>query len=432
MYGQTSIYDCANYNQLLSNMAKDYETNCMNHVSTNINRWVFKWYKAKMWKNFPNLKVPELRALWKGNTEEDDAKGERSVYLKSVIANYQMDLGEDADFKKWWEYIPLMWFLQKRLCKTKKEKSFTLVPITNYGIRHIRLDTDALYYLCSRAGLTEGLNMKAFKTTSAIQWKRFFPEIKETANKFFAFGLTTDGIACSYYYQKRFTHRPRVINAYGFDEDGVYHPIEMAGRKLIGYDPGRIDIFTAVVGASREEEKIIKMSRREYYMMTGMTKNLRDRNRWTKNAPDINRMNTSTPPKRVSSAVLFTRHCHYAIDHLGVLVDFYGASRFTRQKFKTYMGKQKTWNEIADRLTGGDRRVVIAFGNGSFPHNSAGGASTPLKRLFWELRKRCIVRLIDEYRTSVTCSLCEGILPKKSRFWQVKVCVICEQRRTAR
>ncbi|KAJ3292996.1 hypothetical protein HK104_004841 [Borealophlyctis nickersoniae] len=421
LYNQISQYDCRCYAQLISNMAKDYEVNCMNHVSTNVNKWVFKWYRSKMLKHFPNLKASDLKDLWKGDSEGDDAVGERSMYLKTTIESYGVALGEEADYKRWWEYIPLMWYLQKRLCKTEKEKSFTLVPITNYGIRHIRIDTDALYYLSSRAGLTDNLSLKQFRASAKEQWERLFPDIKETKNKFFAFGVTTDGVACSYYYQKRIVRRSKVVNAYGFDEEGIYHPIHVTGRKIVGYDPGRIDAFTAVHGDSPEDERVTRLSRREYYMMTGMTKRRWERDRWTKKREDITTINATTPPKRVPSVTQFLDHCHHVAQHLDTLVDFYGSPRFTRQKFKTYVGKQKAFDEISKRLTGGDRRVIIAFGNGSFPHNSRGGDSTPLRRLFWELRRRCTVRLVDEYRTSITCSLCEGDLPKRSRLWQVKV-----------
>jgi len=68
-------------------------------------------------------------------------------------------------------------------------------------------------------------------------------------------------------------------------------------------------------------------------------------------------------------------------------------------KWKTYINKQKAYDEICSRITNNDKRTVIAFRNGGFSSTSRGHASGPVKQLLWELRKRCQVRIVDEYRT---------------------------------
>ncbi|KAI9007125.1 hypothetical protein BC832DRAFT_430388 [Gaertneriomyces semiglobifer] len=108
--------------------------------------------------------------------------------------------------------------------------------------------------------------------------------------------------------------------------------------------------------------------------------------------------------------------------YLPRLREFFGARRITRHKFKAYMGKQHVWNVVAQRLAGdraAQRNFVIAMGNAKFQHNSPGGPSSPLRRMVKELRRRCMVRMIDVFRTSITCSKCDDELPKKTRLWQV-------------
>ena len=46
----------------------------------------------------------------------------------------------------------------------------------------------------------------------------------------------------------------------------------------------------------------------------------------------------------------------------------------------------------------------------------------PVKQLMWELRKRCRVKIIDEFRTSKICSKCEGLFCKPQRFWALRTC----------
>ncbi|CAG8730214.1 9394_t:CDS:2, partial [Gigaspora rosea] len=48
--------------------------------------------------------------------------------------------------------------------------------------------------------------------------------------------------------------------------------------------------------------------------------------------------------------------------------------------------------------------------------------SGPIKGLYRELKRRLgkRVRLVDEYRTSIICSTCNGRMDKRSRFWSLK------------
>jgi hypothetical protein len=130
-----------------------------------------------------------------------------------------------------------------------------------------------------------------------------------------------------------------------------------------------------------------------------------------------------TPSTRVVTCEQFSMHLNYVQENMETILNFYTTARFSRQKLKSYIGKQKTWKKITQRITMNKDNPVIAFGSGTFKHNSRGLPTTPLKRIYTELKKnRVKVRLIDEFRTSITCSHCEGELPKETRYWQVKVC----------
>ncbi|KAI3635053.1 hypothetical protein MIR68_006619 [Amoeboaphelidium protococcarum] len=68
-----------------------------------------------------------------------------------------------------------------------------------------------------------------------------------------------------------------------------------------------------------------------------------------------------------------------------------------------------------------DHNTIIAYDAGNFDTASPGYPATPNKRLFYELKKRCRVRLVPEYRTSQRCSNCECELVQ-SRVWRIKHC----------
>jgi hypothetical protein len=54
----------------------------------------------------------------------------------------------------------------------------------------------------------------------------------------------------------------------------------------------------------------------------------------------------------------------------------------------------------------------IAYGAGKSDCSSKGHASTPNRHMFKELKKRCRVRLVSEYRTSQVCFNCHSQLEK--------------------
>ena len=117
-----------------------------------------------------------------------------------------------------------------------------------------------------------------------------------------------------------------------------------------------------------------------------------------------------------------TSHIFFNINRLflNFMVKENGLSRM--RWWKTHINKQKAYDEICRRITNNDKRTVIAFGNGGFSSTSRGHASGPVKQFLWELRKRCRVRIVDEYRTSKICSLRNERFHAHQKFWSVRLC----------
>ena len=99
------------------------------------------------------------------------------------------------------------------------------------------------------------------------------------------------------------------------------------------------------------------------------------------------------------------------------ILSFYGQKKQKRWRWKSYINKQKTFDKLCNRITGGNPRTVVAFGDGRFSSTSRGHAPGPVNELYTQLRRRrCRVRKVDEFRTSIVCSLCD------SRLYGLKVC----------
>ncbi|KAJ3151440.1 hypothetical protein HDU86_006140, partial [Geranomyces michiganensis] len=99
----------------------------------------------------------------------------------------------------------------------------------------------------------------------------------------------SDGISISYHFVKRHIHQPATVDNYGFDihrnalGNRSFHPINLHGCTIIGVDPGRSSIFTAVPMQDHWnlEEGEIKvkprlMTRGEYYHLCGHTKRTKE------------------------------------------------------------------------------------------------------------------------------------------------------------
>lgn len=200
----------------------------------------------------------------------------------------------------------------------------------------------------------------------------------------------------------------------GFDDEGAYHSLEIREEDdVVGMDVGRIDIFTAARG--NEPEDLSSCSKKEYYQRAGFDHRRKTTTRWIKNAPAIKDIESNMPTPETTSLDNFCQHLQYALQHMVQLVDFYGETRWKRLRWKTYIAKEKAWDVMVKRITWGNPRTIVALGDFCRP-NTIGISKTPIKELRKGLKGRCRLRLIDEFRTSITCSKCDGELPKNTRF----------------
>ncbi|KAI8820522.1 uncharacterized protein EV422DRAFT_567950 [Fimicolochytrium jonesii] len=254
----------------------------------------------------------------------------------------------------------------------------------------------------------------------------------KTRQRRFAFRFSTDGLAASVggrrakrdaeRYRKGGYNVATELDDYGFDEEGNHHALDVReDDPVVGLDPGRIDIFAVVDGD--EKGRVKGCSKKDYYQRAAFDHGRKHREKWHKNHPAIKQINGSMPTAKTASVVSFCRHLHHALKHMLTLIDFYGQRRWKRLRWKSHIAKEKAWDVLVKRITQNNPRTIVAFGNGQFALNSRGHASTPTKALGQRLRGKCRLRKIDEYRTSVTCSLCDGELPRKTTFWQVKTYV---------
>jgi hypothetical protein len=125
---------------------------------------------------------------------------------------------------------------------------------------------------------------------------------------------------------------------------------------------------------------------------------------------------------------------------------FYGSRAATRRRFDLDMRKQKAMDVVSNRLlkpVDPSKRVVLAYGNASFGGSGIKGiAPGPVKIIKDHIMRKHgeVLVLIDEYRTSQTCSRClSGPLATVSchgrdrvnrNAWGLKLCKSCGELRS--
>ena len=111
------------------------------------------------------------------------------------------------------------------------------------------------------------------------------------------------------------------------------------------------------------------------------------------------------PTSKATSKAAFISHCRYSCRNHPVLHDFYGAVRFRNLNFSNYTGKQRALSKLCLQIINQAKdwyylNIVVAFGGGRFSSSSRGQASGPIKQLFHQLRRRCVTKYVNEFRTS--------------------------------
>ena len=465
--------------QCISNAAKAYATNCQNHVMVNwegrMQRWWNRELKARLPFLYANHRKRISRAFLDGQTEppafrsfndhQDHQISEAYGYLsqqckETILVNVTLPLDHDANASTWWILLPSLWRLLQ-IFERDNQSGFTMLPIMGATAKYVYLDTTAFHDLLRAAEIRDvPRDVKVFRNQVSDTLSDLPPEDDQyprpsfpnssicdhwwawafkvekittdadwmggthsnTGSRRFALYISTDGLSASVQVRiARPTWVPPAVDWYGFDEEGVYHPLDIRDEdRIVALDPGRISPFTGIYGDSSEDK--ISCTKLEYRQRAGFTRAQRVRDRWLKNSPTIQRINTRMPIAKTSATAIFRAHVRYALLHRDQLCAFYGTQRWLRLRWKCHIAKEKMWEVMVRRITDGDPRTIVALGDASFAHNSRGHSSTPTKELQKRLIGRCRLRMIDEYRTSITCSKCEGTLPKRTRYWQVKVC----------
>ncbi|DBA75118.1 TPA: hypothetical protein ACH3X1_010440 [Trebouxia sp. C0004] len=158
--------------------------------------------------------------------------------------------------------------------------------------------------------------------------------------------------------------------------------------RIVGLDPGRKALFTAVVHSQQAADSLHggHLSRN----------------------PALDAALKATPTAKVASSAQFLQHIRHRMQHTTAAQAHYGDSRHRQLRWRSFIKRQQAYSAICKTISGGSSDTVVAYGDAKFSSSCCkGNPSTPTVSLRRKLGNCCQVYDTDEFHTSKLCCACK-------------------------
>ncbi|KAI3652982.1 hypothetical protein MP228_002407 [Amoeboaphelidium protococcarum] len=472
--------DMRGYSNMVTALASAHNDDCARHISTNLPSRLKQWLRHKFRKHLgfcleeddvctlavyvlalidPPEDIEEMPP-YPAEIIDNCGDGELVVYYMDyyetrarqyILCNLPMDKASLQN--NWHLYLKSMW----RILRTFENNHqmyeeeyllnnegpllnvYALLPLNGFTQKHILITSNVLKEICVAANLPDVRQMDVHAL-----WSQCFKlnKVSTTGNqrRRFGYSITSDGVGCSASVLRPAYPAPPA-SRYGFAFDGTgYQPLDVNNEtRVIGIDVNRGVLLAASCGL---DDRIADVPTDQTPFADGThelvytTARWREENgekfgekkkaEWNEIAPEVVNAMAQIPSAKSTSFLGIIQHLQYVLQHRDAFTGFYRPEMWRKLRRKLFSKRQRAYDNLARMLTlrqdgQFDHNTIIAYGAGNFDTASPGYPATPNKRLFYELKKRCRVRLVPEYRTSQRCSNCEFELGQ-SRVWRIKHC----------
>ena len=184
-------------------------------------------------------------------------------------------------------------------------------------------------------------------------------------------------------------------------------------HRVIGNDPGRVNLFYGAEKLENNSFKYYKLSRKQFYHESGVYKARTNSEKWNSKIQHSLDLLSFTDKKALSKKE-FLKYTKVVLDNYETFWSHFCQKKWSRQRFKLYSGKQKCYanffNSLKDETS--NKELVIAYGDAGFASTCKNEVSAPTTKIKTECRKRFKTVLIDEFRTSKIHSRTDTLLLK--------------------
>lgn len=317
--------------------------------------------------------------------------------------------------------------------------------------------TRAVYLLCRllmAAGipnvpsLTSGTGAKEFIRQQESWWSQFtdcinFSKRSQQSRRRFNFQVQTDGISVSVLMfqpfaepltqpntaapppppapnRKRKRQQQGSRAAAGEWVQGLPNRHLVQPARIVGLDPGRKALFTAVVHSQQAADGLqagrpcehrydsLSWSCSRWQEAAGIKYRLLKTELWISRKPGLNAALLATPTAKVASSAQFLHHIRHRMQHTAAAQTHFGDRRHRQLRWRSFIKRQQAYTAICKEISGGSKETVVAYGDAKFSSSCCkGNPSTPTVSLRRKLGHCCQVYDTDEFRTSKLCCACK-------------------------
>ena len=190
--------------------------------------------------------------------------------------------------------------------------------------------------------------------------------------------------------------------------------------RIVGLDPGRKALFTAVVHSQQAADGLqgVRPCEHKYNTLSwscsrwqeaaGIKYRLAKTSLWINRESDLNAALLATPTAKVASSARFLHHVRHRMQHTAAAQAHFGDRRHRQLRWRSFIKQQQAYSAICKEISGGSRDTVVAYGDAKFSSSCCKGhPSTPTVSLRRKLGYCCQVYDTDEFRTSKLCCACK-------------------------
>lgn len=367
-------------------------------------------------------------------------------HVKMVLSGEFYDERLGVWFIKDWKtkdnlfgYIPMLFRIQEALFNNANVKSFIVIPQLKAKAHHVLYTNSGLHEFYQRNRVVLGLpSMKRaeFMATKREQWQRFFDITRfENANNTFRC-ISTNSVKVCVLMNRKVVE---VTTASPRDPGIAGHFINIDGNQLqhnvpnydniMGGDPGIRLIIGGVRYAVKEERpyEIVKEKSINLHHDAGYFSRKRKFGNYmaggdmVEDEARIHRLQYYDARGIHISCMShdYTAYVNYKVEFMTKRLSLYTQNKAIRLEFDSYIRYHQATTQLVNRLCPPGQRTLMFLG-GSFQPADApikGYIKPGQQRLLNKLVNcpRVTVKLVDEFRTSITCSSCHSQLEKRSR-----------------
>ncbi|KAL3147188.1 hypothetical protein ABBQ32_002690 [Trebouxia sp. C0010 RCD-2024] len=337
-------------------------------------------------------------------------------------------------------------------------KLFSMLPQSSNHTAFITISSTSLQKLLRAAGIANVPSLgsqtgaKEFVRHQEWWWNQFtdcinFSKRSQRSRRRFHFQVQTDGISVSVLMFQPFPEPPTQVNtataatptppappprkkrklqqqdnraAAGDWVQGLPDRHLVRPARIVGLDPGRKALFTAVVHSQQAADglqggrpcqhkyKSLSWSCSRWQEASGIKYRTLKTRLWISRKPDLDAALLATPTAKVASSAQFLNHIRHRMQHTAAVQTHFGDRRHRQLRWRSFIKRQQAYSAICKEISGGSKDTVVAYGDAKFSSSCCkGNPCTPTVSLRKKLGHCCQVYDTDEFRTSKLCCACK-------------------------